>query len=48
MNFVANKNSSLTKRKKFTFADIANKPFILTEKGIDYRGIFDETVAKNF
>lgn len=46
MIFVANKNSPLARKKNLSFAEIANNPFILTEKGMGYRGIFDETVAK--
>ncbi len=46
MNFVANKNSVFANRKNLSIEDIVNSPFVLTEKGMGYRGIFDETLAK--
>lgn len=46
MHFVANKNNSLAGRRKLSIEDIIDHPFILTEKGMGYRGIFDKTLAK--
>ena len=46
MNFVANKNNALAGRKNLKIEDIIDRPFILTEKGMGYRGIFDKTLAK--
>ncbi len=46
MNFVANKNSLFAGKKNLSVEDIINSPFVLTEKGMGYRGIFDETLAK--
>ncbi len=46
MNFVANKNNVLAGRKNLLIEDIIDHPFILTEKGMGYRGIFDKTLEK--
>lgn len=46
MHFVANKNSVFAGEKNLSIEDIINHPFILTEKGMGYRGIFDKTLAK--
>ncbi len=46
MNFVANKNNVLAERKNILIEDIIDHPFILTEKGMGYRGIFDKTLEK--
>lgn len=46
MNFVANKNNVLAGRKNLLIEDIIDRPFILTEKGMGYRGIFDKTLEK--
>lgn len=46
MHFVTNKNSNLAGRKNLLIEDIIDHPFILTEKGMGYRGIFDKTLAK--
>lgn len=46
MNFVVNKNNILSGRKNLKIEDIIDHPFILTEKGMGYRGIFDKTLEK--
>ncbi len=46
MHFVANKNSVFAGRKNLSVEDIVTHPFILTEKGMGYRGIFDKMLAK--
>ena len=46
MHFVANKNSVFAKRKKLSIKDIADQPFILTEKSMGYRRFFDKELAK--
>ena len=46
MNFVANKNSPFANKKNLSINDIADQPFILTEKGMGYRRSFDKELAK--
>lgn len=46
MNFVASSNSPFSKIKNLSIRDIINEPFILTEKGMGYRRIFDKELAK--
>lgn len=46
MNFVANASSPFAEKKKISIKDIADQPFILTEKGMGYRRIFDKELAK--
>lgn len=46
MHFVANKNSAFAKKKKLSIKDIADQPFILTEKSMGYRRFFDKELAK--
>ena len=46
MHFVASVNSPFAKLKNISINDIINEPFILTEKGMGYRRIFDEALAK--
>lgn len=46
MHFVANKNSAFAKRTNLSIEDIVDQPFILTERGMGYRGIFDNLLAK--
>lgn len=46
MYFVANANSPFAKRKRLSIKDIADQPFILTEKGMGYRKFFDKETAK--
>ena len=36
----------LAKKETITIEDIMNEPFLLTEKGVSYRRIFDEALAK--
>ena len=45
-HFVISSNSPLAKRKELSIKDIIDSPFILTEKRIGYRRVFDETLAK--
>ncbi len=46
MHFVANVNSPFAGKKKLSIKDIADQPFILTEKGMGYRKFFDKELAK--
>ncbi len=46
MHFVANANSRFAKKKKISIKDIADQPFILTERGMGYRRFFDKELAK--
>lgn len=46
MHFVANAKSKFAKKKNLTIKDIADQPFILTEKGMGYRRFFDKELAK--
>lgn len=46
MHFVANKNNVMAGRKNLLIEDIIDHPFILTEKGMGYRSIFDKILAK--
>lgn len=46
MHFVANAKSSFAKKKKLSIKDIADQPFILTERGMGYRKFFDKEIAK--
>lgn len=46
MHFVAKSNSYFADKKNLSIEDIVDQPFILTEKGMGYRGIFDKTLAK--
>lgn len=46
MHFVANVNSPFAGKKKISIKDIADQPFILTEKGMGYRRFLDKELAK--
>ncbi len=46
MHFVANAKSPFAKKKKLSIKDIADQPFILTERGMGYRKFFDKEIAK--
>lgn len=46
MHFVANVNSPFAKKKHLSVRDIADQPFILTERGMGYRRFFDKELAK--
>ena len=46
MHFVTGVASPYASGKELTLKDIASYPFILTERGIGYRSIFDEEMAK--
>ena len=45
-HFVTSSKSPLANKKKLSIKDIIDYPFILTEKKIGYRRVFDETLAK--
>ncbi len=45
-HFVTGSSSPLAGRKKLSIHDIIHQPFILTEKRMGYRRVFDETLAK--
>ncbi|MBQ8407282.1 MAG: LysR family transcriptional regulator [Clostridia bacterium] len=46
MYFVTGTNSPFATERELTLKDIANFPLILTERGLGYRHIFDEAMAK--
>lgn len=46
MHFVTNANSPFVKKKNLSIYDIANEPFLLTERGMGYRRVFDKELAK--
>lgn len=46
MHFVANAKSRFAGRKNLSIKDIADQPFILTEKSMGYRRILDKELAK--
>ena len=46
MHFVANPNSVFASKKNISINDIADQPFILTEKSMGYRRSFDKELAK--
>ena len=46
MHFVANINSPFANKKNLSIMDIAEQPFILTEKSIGYRRFLDKELAK--
>lgn len=48
MHFVVGKNFDLGGRRKFTIQELAEYPFLLTEKGISYRELFDQELAKKY
>ena len=45
-HFVTHIDSPFAKMKNLSIHDILDQPFILTEKGMGYRHVFDETFAK--
>lgn len=45
-HFVTGANSPFADKKNLSVRDIINEPFLLTEKKMGYRRIFDETLAK--
>lgn len=46
MHFVARADSPFAKMKNISIKDLASEPFILTEKGMGYRRVFDKELAK--
>lgn len=46
MHFVTGANSPYGQDEKYTLKEIIKAPFILTEKGIGYRRVFDDTLAQ--
>ena len=44
--FVVGNNHPLASKDKVTIHDLISYPFLLTEKGMSYRRIFDEELAK--
>lgn len=47
VHFVVSKNSPLAKKKSIKLSDLPEQPFLLTEKGMSYRRILDEELAKH-
>lgn len=47
MNFVTGTNSPYACKKEMTLKEIADFPFILTERGVGYRRVLDEKLAKH-
>ena len=41
-----NSKSPVAKRKRLSIKDIADQPFILTERGMGYRKFFDKGIAE--
>lgn len=46
-HFVVSVDDSLAKKEKISINDLIDKPFILTEKGMSYRRLLDERLAKD-
>ena len=46
IHFVAGKNSPVAGRKGLSIRDLLDHPFVLTEKGIGYRGVLDNALEK--
>ncbi len=46
-SFVVSVDNPLARNKKITIKDLLNQPFILTEKGMSYRRLLDEHLAKD-
>lgn len=46
MHFVAGANSPFAKRRALSIRELAAEPFILTEKGMGYRRVLDNALAK--
>ena len=47
VHFVVSKDNELSRKKQITIEELIKQPFLLTEKGMSYRRIFDEQLAKN-
>ena len=47
MHFVTGAGSPYATKKAMRLKEIADYPFILTEKGVGYRRVLDEALAKN-
>ena len=47
VHFVVSRNSPLAKREKLTKEDLRTQDFLLTEKGMSYRRLLDEWLAKD-
>lgn len=47
VHFVASANSEIAKVKKLTLERLIKEPFLLTEKGMSYRYLMDQQLAKN-
>lgn len=46
IHFVAGKNSPFAGKKDLSIRDLLDHPFVLTEKGIGYRGVLDAALEK--
>ncbi len=46
-SFIVSVDSPLAQKKKVTIKDLLDQPFILTEKGMSYRRLLDERLAKD-
>ena len=46
VHFVTGKNSPFAKKKNLSIRDLLDQPFVLTEKGIGYRGVLDDALEK--
>ena len=47
VHFVVSSNSDLARRKKLRMEEILDRPFMLTEKGMSYRRLMDEKLARD-
>lgn len=48
VHFVCSTNNPLSKLSTVTIQDLLPQPFLLTEKGMSYRRLLDENLARNF
>lgn len=46
VNFVVSAKNPLASKKKVTIQDLVSQPFLLTEKGMSYRRMLDENLAR--
>jgi len=46
IHFVVGSRSPLAKKQHYTISELLDTPFILTEKGMSYRRVLDETLAR--
>ncbi len=47
VHFVVSARNTLAERESVTIEELIKEPFVLTEKGMSYRGLLDEFMARN-